>query len=110
MKEGIYHVRFSASTHDAGEGLVVIKQGALNGGDAGYLYTGTFEPSGEHMTCALHVKRWNSAHTSVFGPLNDFDLQLSGQFSADGFTVSGGMSANPGMTIQIVGRYLAPAA
>ena len=40
MENGIYHVRFASSIDGAGEGLAVVKDGAVNGGDAGYLCLG----------------------------------------------------------------------
>jgi hypothetical protein len=111
MQDGIYHVRFSGSTHISGEGLVVIKQGTVNGGDPGYLYVGSMVANGDSLTCQLHVCRWNKATASVFGPLDKFDLQLSGKATpAQAFTVTGSMQGNPAMTITIAGRYLAPAA
>ena len=111
MQEGIYHVRFSSSTRDSGEGLVVIKQGSANGGDAGYLYLGKLKTTGESLTGQLNIKRWNPGHVSVFGPLDNFDLQLSGKVTpGNGFSVSGGIASQPGLTITIVGRYLSAAA
>ncbi|GAO92639.1 hypothetical protein PSA5_08000 [Pseudomonas syringae pv. actinidiae] len=40
MSQGIFHVKFKANTQDFGEGLVVVKSGAANGGDENYLYQG----------------------------------------------------------------------
>jgi hypothetical protein len=110
MQEGIYHVRFSTSGQNSGEGLVVVKAGSVNGGDAGYLYTGSLAENGNAISVQLKISRWNAGHTSVFGPLNTFDLQLTGQISPGGFTVSGGTSSMPGVTITIAGKYLAAAA
>ena len=111
MQDGIYHVRFSSSVGGSGEGLVVLKQGSANGGDFGYLYTGQFNSDRESLSGRLNIKRWNPSSASVFGPLVDFDLQLTGKPNDDGgFTLSGGIAGQPGLTITIAGRYLAPAA
>ena len=110
MQDGIYHVRFSSSMGSAGEGLVVVKQGAVNGGDLGYLYIGDLAVDGEAVSGKLLIKRWNPGHTSVFGALDRFELQLKGTKSNGGFTVSGGIASKPGPSITITGRFLAAAA
>lgn len=111
MQDGIYHVHFSSSIGGSGEGLVVIKQGSVNGGDAGYLYIGQLGADGEALSGCLNIKRWNPGHVSVFGPLEKFDLQLSGKNSAGGsFSVTGGIPSQPGVSITIAGRFLSAAA
>jgi hypothetical protein len=110
MNDGIYHVRFSAGHGQIGEGLAVIKSGKVNGGDPGYLYTGTLVQSGTTATSQLHIKQWNPSVRSVFGPLKAFDLTLAGSTSADGFTVNGSIAGQPGQRIQIAGKFISAAA
>lgn len=112
MQDGIYHVTFSSSMGAGGEGLAVVKNGAVNGGDVGYLYQGNLAATGDQVSGKLQVSRWNQNHVSVFGPLQRFDLALTGRTSAanDGFTVTGGIPNQPGLTITIRGRRLANAA
>ncbi len=111
MKDGIYHVKFASTMGAAGEGLVVVKGGSVNGGDAGYLYQGTLDSdSAGQLRGHLQVQRWNAGHASVFGPLGNFDLDLSGNAANDSFTVSGGVPSRPNMKITISGRMLAQAA
>lgn len=111
MQDGIYHVRFSSSIGSSGEGLVVIKQGSVNGGDAGYLYIGRLDVNSETLSGHLNVKRWNAGHVSVFGSLDHFELQLSGKATTDSsFSLAGGIPSQPGLTINIVGRFLSVAA
>jgi hypothetical protein len=110
MNDGIYHVRFSAGHGQIGEGIAVIKGGKVNGGDHGYLYTGTMIQSGVTTTSQLHIKQWNPTVRSVFGPLKVFDLTLAGSASSDGFTVNGSIAGQPGQRIQIMGRFLSAAA
>ena len=112
MPNGIYHVRFFSSIGAAGEGLVVLKDGTANGGDQGYLYTGTLQENGSDIAGRLLIKRWNPGHVSVFGPLDSFELELRGSGSPTvpgSFVVSGGIPQHPGVTITIEGRYLAMA-
>jgi hypothetical protein len=112
MQDGIYHVSFSSSVGGSGQGLVVMKQGAVNGGDMGYLYTGQLTLSGDAISGRLNIKRWNpEGPQSVFGPLDNFELQLTGKATAGtSFNVSGGIPSKPGLTINIAGRFLSNAA
>jgi hypothetical protein len=109
---GIYHVTFSAQNRNAGEGVAVFKAGAINGGDLGYIYIGTYSVNGTNVTAAIQVIRWNQSAVSVFGPLPKFKLQLSGNVSADEktFSVSGGVPELAGLQITISGTRLATAA
>ena len=111
MEDGIYHVKFASAMGAAGEGLVVIKDGAVNGGDAGYLYQGALNatPTGQ-LHGELLITRWNAGHVSVFGPLGNFSLGLDGHAANDSFTVAGGVPGQPNMKITITGRRLAKAA
>lgn len=112
MKPGIYHVNFRSNTRNVGEGIVAIKDGVVNGGDAGYLYTGPLAVAGGQVSGQLHVQRWNQSQQSVFGAIQKFDLTLTGSANdaAGTFTVSGNVTGQPAMTIEIAGRYLAAAA
>jgi hypothetical protein len=112
MNSGIFHVTFSSPlTRVSGEGLAVIKDGTINGGDLAYLYSGTFILAASSISSSLRVKQWNARATSVFGPLKEFSLTLTGTASPDGnsFAVSGSMVENPQSTISIDGRRLADA-
>lgn len=110
MQDGIYHVCFTSSSRDAGEGLAVIKQGSVNGGDLGYLYVGHLTDESGTVSGRITVKRWNPGHVSVFGPIEKFDLQLRGSLGAGGtFTVAGTSSELPNQSISIAGKFLAPA-
>ncbi len=109
MQEGIYHVRFSSSHGNAGEGLAVIKAGAVNGGDTGYLYYGRLGEDGATLSGHLDIAQWNTAVPSIFGPIRSFKLALKGTATSDTFTVAGGVAGQPAMKISIAGRRLASA-
>lgn len=108
MKNGIYHVKFASSLGSQGEGLVVIRQGTVNGGDHGYLYRGEFMELGGQITGKLGIQRWNRGATSVFGNADRFELSLTGSpQSSDSFRVEGNVTGNPQLRITIDGRWLA---
>jgi type III secretion system (T3SS) negative regulator GrlR len=110
MQDGIYHVHFS-TPKGSGEGLVVIKQASVNGGDIGYLYTGQLTDNGGALSGHLKVKRWKAGPVSLMDQLGNYELQLSGQAAADNsFTVSGGIPSQPSLKITIGGRFLSAAA
>lgn len=108
MTDGIYHVRFSSSTQDFGEGIVTVKDGHIYGGDHGYLYLGkASEGAGVGIEGQLRIKRWNPAVASVFGNIQEFELQLQGSQVVDrSFNVSGNVVGQPNSKINISGRFL----
>ncbi|MDQ8200679.1 hypothetical protein QEH56_21105 [Pelagicoccus enzymogenes] len=112
MKNGIYHVNFRSGSQTFGEGLVVIKDNTVNGGDVGYLYSGIIEHSSNGVSSELLVRKWNPQVTSVFGPINEFTLNLEGSFDANAstFSVNGTAQEIAGATITISGRWLSEAA
>lgn len=111
MKDGIYHVTFSSSSNDFGSGIAVFVGSSVNGGDHGYLYTGSKHGEGERFSSTLTIKQWNPSVQSVFGPAKEFVLELSGNQSGDNeFIANGNVVGQPNSKITIRGRYLADAA
>ena len=111
MIDGIYHVTFSSNSHDVGQGIVVAKGDSINGGDHGYLYTGTTSVQGGQLISQLTIKQWNPAVQSVFGSNKEFVLELSGSDSSDKtFVAQGHIAGQPQAKITIRGRYLSAAA
>ena len=112
MKNGIYHVDFRSGNKSAGQGLVVLKDGTVNGGDAGFLFVGKLLADSNVLSADIQVNKWSPGHVSIFGPLTTFGLTLSGQGDSAGgtFRLSGHITGQPAQTIGIHGRFLAPAA
>lgn len=105
MKDGIYHVTFNTPM-GSGQGVVVVANSAVNGGDDGYTYQGRVTAAGDRVSGLLTVSRHSAGATSVFGDFGDFTLSLDGVHSARGFQVAGITEALPGVKIQITGRWL----
>jgi len=110
MQDGIYHVTFSSNVNDLGEGIVVFKGNSVNGGDYGYLYTGTKTDDSPRFSSRLTIKQWNPAAQSVFGPRKEFVLNLSGVSSGSGFEAQGSVEGQSHLTVIARGRYLSAAA
>ena len=107
MISGIYLVSFAANNNRFGEGIVVVKDGSVNGGDASYLYRGHLDYYGEDVKASIEVRHYRGPVNAVLGPLKLFNLTLSGKISGDNFQVSGGIANMPGASITITGSRIA---
>lgn len=113
MKPGIYHVKFRSSLNTRSEGLIVLKDGTINGGDVGYFYTGTYRLAQEgEIVAKLRIQKWNHGVFSIIGRLAEFELDLRGRFSSDHlrFEVKGFALQTLGLGITVVGERLGDAA
>ncbi|HDS1132012.1 GrlR family regulatory protein [Stenotrophomonas maltophilia] len=110
MKDGIYHVNFSSNMQSMGDGVAVFKGQSVNGGDAGYTYSGHLDGNDHGFASTLSIKRWNDFSESVFGALDEFRLQFTGKFDDFGFDAEGYIVGQPQARITVRGRFLAPVA
>jgi len=107
MTSGIFVATFSAGYTTIGEGIVVVKDGFVNGGDATYFYRGTFIDYGDDLKATVEVKHYRGPLNSVLGPLKQYTLSLSGKRSGDDFELTGGIENMPGAKITIRGTKIA---
>jgi hypothetical protein len=105
MQNGIYWVDFQ-SRGASGAGLIVLKDGSLNGGDQGYIYSGTYSVNGNNVTARARIIQHNSSWQSIFGNIPQFDLQLSGISGQGQFSLNGSIPNVAGASIGILGRRL----
>jgi len=105
MKDGIYFVRFSRDGQDYGEGIVVVQDNTVNGGDYVCIYTG--KVVGE--TLDLHVTQHNLSVATIFGNIQTFILQLNIIQNEDGYLLSGAVKDNASLKIAASIRYLGEA-
>jgi T3SS negative regulator,GrlR len=111
MIDGIYHVTFSSNSNDFGAGIAVFKGNSINGGDHGYLYTGTKNGQDGQFNSTLTIKQWNPSVQSVFGPVKEFVLEINGTSSSDNsFVAHGNINGQPEAKITIRGQHLSSAA
>jgi hypothetical protein len=111
MLDGIYHVTFSSNSGDFGAGIAVFKGNSVNGGDHGYVYTGTKSGQGDQFSSSLTIKQWNPAVPSIFGQTKTFVLELNGSSSGDNsFVAQGHVAGQPQAKITIRGRHLSATA
>ncbi|WP_095093985.1 GrlR family regulatory protein [Pseudomonas sp. Irchel 3A5] len=107
MANGIFHVDFRASTGDHGDGLVVVKDGAVNGGDPNYLYQGKVPNESGPFESNFTVRKWREGNTNVVG-LDDYTLLAKGQVNYEAGTIEleGAVVGAPQLTIQLKGRKI----
>jgi hypothetical protein len=105
---GIYSVSFSSTQGQLGTGGVVyLINDKVYGGDANFYYMGSLNINGEEATGQIHVGPHQQPAQSIFGPLTNFDLQLSGSFRDGSFSLNGNIVGQPGMGIRVTGRKVA---
>ena len=108
MLNGIYSVAFSSTAGQLGTGgVVAFMDGKAYGGDASYYYKGNMNVTGQSATGQIHVGPHNERAESIFGPLTEFDLQLSGNVTDDSFSLGGDVIGQSGMGIKVSGRRVA---
>lgn len=85
--EGLWTVEFGSNAGMFGSGVIVLRGGKIEGGDANYYYLGSYEPMDpEHpyplpFRAKLRVKSFLPNSESVFKTINkDFTLNLEGTF------------------------------
>ncbi|HDY5025884.1 TPA: hypothetical protein RQ640_001269 [Pseudomonas aeruginosa] len=110
MSQGIFHVQFKSNLQDSGQGLVVIKNGSINGGDDHYLYRGTAPQQTGAFTGKLHVNKWKDGNRTVVN-IDNFQLDVNGKidFEAGQLDLVGTVTGQPQLQIQIIGRKVGDA-
>jgi len=101
MIDGIYHASFKSNLGDFGEGLFVADHGRLHGGDATYLYYGTYSTYAGSVTANVYVKHYRGTKNSIFGNLTSFQLNLKGATSDSQLRLSGTVVGTPHLQITL---------
>ncbi len=108
MREGIYRIVFISMGGESGDGMVVVRNGQINGGDSCHTYQGTYhadENTGA-VESSLVIARHSKPLSQVFGDAVEISLDLIGQFSSDEFEMSGHIVSSGGVTVNAYGRLL----
>ena len=82
---GLWTVEFISTLGRGGSGVIVLNDGRLLGGDAGYYYVGqyTVEDDNNAIRGEVVVTRFEENHISVFGNRDEFSLQFRGDIRND---------------------------
>lgn len=78
MIEGLWVVKFltpNDPTMELNGGVVVVETGKIYGGDSGYFYVGSMEPSSNGVwNTTITITRHDPDIESIFGDIDTFDL------------------------------------
>lgn len=102
MKDGIYFVMFRSGQNDVGNGTVVVKDNAVNGGDFGFTYQGRIQDG----KLNLHVSRHNPSAQNVIAGLNDYVMDLSVRDIGDGYYLEGSIAGVPGANLAVQAKRI----
>ena len=111
MKDGIYYAYFhTPDNSDWGEGIAVLRDGYLNGGDYGFTYQGRFIRNEYDASLTVIIDKWNPECESVFGDLQNYEITFSGEISSksEETIMTAALSEDPSNTITVKLRYLKP--
>jgi hypothetical protein len=61
---------------------------------------------GQNVSARIHVGHHQGERMSIFGSLNEFNLEVSGVPSGESFSLSGHVVEQPNMRITISGRKI----
>lgn len=101
MKEGLYGLDFGASSGTSGYGVCLFQGGTIIGGDASFVYTGTYTLNDGKLTVQLRVKNDRSDDATLLF-LDYFDLTLVGENNeGDEVILTGYMEGNKKVTITV---------
>lgn len=104
MHNGLWTIEFSSESNFFGNGVLVLIEGRLLGGDHGYYYSGNYEINGTDLHGRVNVIRYDPNSISVFGDIDNFSLNLEGSISDSELIVVAGDVNNSKNTMHITGK------
>lgn len=97
--EGLWHTHFNAGPAH-GDGIVVLRDGQILGGDASHIYTGSYHTDGPLVYLDVHVSRWLD-DTEALAAETPQAFFLSGSVHGNSATVSGHPDQHRDVTIAV---------
>jgi T3SS negative regulator,GrlR len=95
MTEGIFSLSFEADLKQLGSGFAAFKDGKIRGGDAEFLYNGTYSLDGAvsdsapHFKAEVSVQYYKGINLAIFGKMTQFPIEISGVFTDEGISGHG---------------------
>ncbi|WP_084517659.1 GrlR family regulatory protein [Desulfatiglans anilini] len=99
--EGLWTVSFQSNFQSFGAGVAVFSQNQILGGDSSYYYNGNATIKDNKVESKIHIVRFNKMGTSIFGNLDSFYLNVTGNISIPTMQLSGCMIEQPTMKITL---------
>jgi hypothetical protein len=100
MLDGIYKATFAVGI-SVGDGIVVIRDGYVGGGDHGFTYEGTLDGDRDNFQGQLTIKQWDATVPNVFPGLTEFELNLAGKIDGMAVRLKGATAAAPGTVVNV---------
>lgn len=102
MIEAMWSVRFVTNQSSAGNGVIVLENGKIFGGDSSFTYIGNFEVKDGIISAEIRVKKYaNVAGIHSISGSDDYILPLSGKINSDEMILSGSPSNNPNIDVAV---------
>lgn len=101
MLEAMYGVEFVSNQNDGGYGVVILETGRILGGDSSFVFVGSYEVKNGIVQANVRCTNDRNLLQSVFGDIQEFNLNLKGTPEYKGFKLVGHMVENPAMQIEI---------
>lgn len=89
LQDGGYAVYFESNLETSGFGTIVVRGAKVQGGDGGFIYRGYVAPKGGLFFGRIAVIRVDPSAVSVFGPVDRFQLEVSGRPDKGGWRFTG---------------------
>jgi hypothetical protein len=100
MQNGLYKVEFQTPL-GAGAGVIVLRDGKIQGGDSAMYYVGDYSENGQDVTARVEGKMHTNMPglSSVFG-VNHTHIKLSGKTNGDTAVMQGTADEVPNVAFQ----------
>ena len=101
---GLWTIKFISGTQNMGAGVIVIVDNMILGGDSQYFYAGPASVVNDVVNADIAVK----VHTkiqgcqSIFGPIDAFNLMLTGKINPAGMVLQGRVKELSGGAITVL--------
>lgn len=103
MIEALWSVEFGSNLGAIGAGVAVFETGRILGGDSAFMYVGNYKIENGIVHSDINVTKYNNiGHMqSIFGPLTNFNLKVSGRADPRSMVLTGIVVEQPQLQITI---------
>ena len=100
--DGVYSAHFLSNVDQYGEGIIVVDNGKIHGGDLDHVYIGHYSLVNNGFSATLDVSNHSGNFSSVLGPLAHYRLTLNGKVKKQqDITCRGKVEGRPDLAIQV---------
>jgi hypothetical protein len=101
MVEALWSIEFQSNGGSIASGVVVFESQRVLGGDAQYFYVGSYSIENHIIHATVKITHYAGEPNTVFGPLDEATLHLSGMVANDTFEISGTVVEKPDSSVLI---------